>query len=112
MFRDFQKATKVFVVVICAKLINHRMLGTIQTVRGNNPSEFRKMIEVYADSSNEREELAFWPLVKRISLKGPWDILRSGAILVSSLLVSRSPKLSCCSIKHKTLALIDCLLHV
>ncbi len=58
------------------------MLGSVKELRGDDPHAFRKMIEVYADSSNERADLAYWPLVKRICLKGPWDILRSGAILV------------------------------
>lgn len=39
---------------------------------------------MYADSSNQKTDLAFWPLVKRICMKGEWEILKSGSVLVDA----------------------------
>ena len=50
-----------------------RALSTKKYVHHNDPIVFRELIEQYADSSNETTDLAYWPLVKRITLKGPWE---------------------------------------
>lgn len=46
--------------------------------------DFRRKIEVYADSSNQKTDIAYWPLVKRIRMKGPWEVLKSGSVLVDA----------------------------
>ncbi len=65
---------------------NHitRALGSTQVIKENQPRKFKKAIEKYADSNNNVIEQAYWPLVKRISLRGPWEALHSGAVLVDA----------------------------
>jgi hypothetical protein len=41
-------------------------------------------VEKYVDSTNEVSEGALWPLVKRVQLRGPWECLASGAVLVDA----------------------------
>lgn len=59
-------------------------LGTTKRISLNNSEDFRKAIEKYADSTNTKTELAYWPIVKRICIKGPWECLKSGAVLVDA----------------------------
>eukprot|EP01114_Cavostelium_apophysatum_P012584 TRINITY_DN2852_c0_g1_i1.p1 TRINITY_DN2852_c0_g1~~TRINITY_DN2852_c0_g1_i1.p1 ORF type:complete len:1432 (-),score=454.04 TRINITY_DN2852_c0_g1_i1:258-4553(-) len=61
-----------------------RCLGTTKIITESDPHKLRKEIEKYADSANKITDLAHWPLVKRICLKGPWEVLRSGAVLVDA----------------------------
>ena len=36
------------------------------------------------DSSNILADGACWPLVKKVRASGPWDVLKSGAILIDA----------------------------
>lgn len=69
------------------KRINNRItraLGTQQKIERDDPDQFRRAIERYADSNNVATDLAYWPIVKKITIQGPWDALRSGAVLVDA----------------------------
>ncbi len=48
----------------------------VLAVENDDPLEFRNEIEEYADSNNESADIAYWPLVKKIKLSGPWAALR------------------------------------
>eukprot|EP01122_Echinamoeba_exundans_P016614 TRINITY_DN8479_c0_g1_i1.p1 TRINITY_DN8479_c0_g1~~TRINITY_DN8479_c0_g1_i1.p1 ORF type:complete len:1374 (+),score=380.54 TRINITY_DN8479_c0_g1_i1:97-4218(+) len=61
-----------------------RNLGQIVRLEATKPAQFRRQIEKYADSTNNTAELSYWPLVKRISIMGPWEVLKSGAVLVDA----------------------------
>ncbi len=70
-----------------AKLARERRitgaLGTVRHMAADDARSFRRMVEAYVDSSNEASAMSFWPLVRRVRMRGrKWDLLKTGAILV------------------------------
>jgi hypothetical protein len=61
-----------------------RNLGQIVRLEATKPAQFRRQIEKYADSTNNTADVSYWPLVKRIAIMGPWEVLKSGAVLVDA----------------------------
>ena len=44
--------------------------------------EFRKRINTYVYRAGNGDQPQTWPLIRKVQLKGPWDVLSSGAVLV------------------------------
>lgn len=48
----------------------------------DHPEQLREAIERYVESTDSG--LSLWPIIKKVTIYGPWEILRSGAVLVDS----------------------------
>lgn len=84
-----------------------RSLGTVKKIRHHFPKEFRALINSYIDSANKKKGCAplrslflsfwispfppsyfslsqreYWPIIRKVRLKGKFPVLSSGAILV------------------------------
>ena len=59
-------------------------LGTTRSLHAATAESIRRKIERYVDSRNSADTQAFWPIVKRVRCRGPWDVLSSGAVLVDA----------------------------
>jgi energy-coupling factor transporter ATP-binding protein EcfA2 len=58
-------------------------LGTVRHMASDDARSFRRMVEAYVDSSNEASAMSFWPLVRRVRMRGrKWDLFKTGAVLV------------------------------
>ena len=78
-------------------------LGTTLTLYGNEANEFRKQLDEYVNSPDRADDLAYWPIIKKVPaalaacvirwsplfmlqvvLWCPADILSSGCVLVDA----------------------------
>ena len=59
-------------------------LGKTEDVSATTSAELSAKVAPYIDSANQVDHGAMWPLVKRVTLKGPWAALACGATLIDA----------------------------
>jgi hypothetical protein len=60
------------------------LLGQYIKLKAASSAELQDAVAPYTDSSNDTASGAAWPLVKRVVLYGPWDVLMPGVRLVDA----------------------------
>ena len=59
----------------------HAGLGTTRTVEAASMAELAAATRPYVDSSDDAAQGALWPLVERVTLRGPWAVCAAGVRL-------------------------------
>jgi len=62
----------------------HESIGARIHISANDAAELRTASEQYVDSSATAAEGALWPLVRRVTIRGPWAALAANAKLVDA----------------------------
>ena len=55
--------------------LEHERLGTMICFGARDADELRDKLDPYVDSANDASALQLWPLVKRVTVRGPWACL-------------------------------------
>eukprot|EP00873_Tetraselmis_striata_P009523 jgi/Tetstr1/429787/TSEL_019654.t1 len=66
-----------------ARNVAEALGGTVR-VTHTSGHDLRLAVEAYVDSTNVTSSGALWPLVKSVKLRGPWEALAGGAVLVDA----------------------------
>lgn len=59
-------------------------LGTTEHISAASAADLVTACATYIDSANDTDSGAMWPLVKRVTLRGPWGALACGATLIDA----------------------------
>ena len=59
-------------------------LGTSKRLVCTSATELRAAVERFVDSTGDVSVGSFWPIVKLVKLWGPWDVLKTGAVMVDA----------------------------
>jgi hypothetical protein len=60
------------------------LLGSTRTLLAETAASLHAQAEEFIDSTNDSAARALWPLVKRVRLQGPWEVLAGSVVLVDA----------------------------
>ena len=70
--------------LLVAKQKIHATLGTTDCMTAGSGSQLEELYNKCVDSVNDGSEGSLWPIVKRVLLRGPWNVLSLGVRLVDA----------------------------